>query len=993
MAFIRYFPGQEALAGGLSDASYDVQEREVSDRVRSEVRSFTRLTPLASWRSEYLLRTRLLRSVARGKPGANSGSIGSASRAGKKSTAVLTYNSKLVWTITHLHAVFSSGKKTPRVIHGSSNFCIGTVSDPTSGKVERWGMDDSFAFAQLGEVFPQLQLYGLGEGPAAAPNVMDVSQPYGMVGGEGFPGGRAFWRSAAGPRGGYLDAQGNAAAENHPDIPKIPELVEGVSSIWIAKSSAVPSVTHSMVGIMTGSTLGVVTTYALGHDASGPRYANGELTSRWVLSPGVPIVALEVDEAYTVRRRSLGRIWAVALNALGEVFYLRDTPSPTTAPGKSESAANAAWYAGRTAHWELVELTRRAARADELDVNAVRGSYSPRSSSNALHLSKEQLAAEAREIEKFLRYKPSHFRKVCDGWDMRRKLQVDFANGDENNAGEGIFVISCGQERDSPARVSRYTRSLSGAEHGGDKEIAAPSSAPARGSLFGRADDVSPSQSGLSTPSLRTIASGRADSGLGMDDAFASAAETVEAWLVTEFSMEAHKSAEITASAADRTLFALVCPFEEPQRAVNPEAQAAVPHTPASQRATGEIPGRRARLLAIGTKSGGVVAWNMRDPSTTTVKPLRIIQTESPEVSCLAVSALYVLHGGSDGLVQAWDPLASTLDPVRTLSARSSGRANRHVIGNNAAAANANFSAVGAIFLDADPTVLRGVLSFGTFLRYWSYSSTGQTSSRKRRSRPSDMHGRTGSRRQGGTVMGYIAAEEAELRDEQRQHFREQTRLRNRFGVGLGDLTEEEAIRYAEMISAETFLTDEQRRQSASDTADTTSSAGSSSLETVTPDPSLSGFSPPAGPLSSTMAAPQDDTDDDYELQIQQALRLSLLEGVNGEGQSPRDNSSGDYEFSVKYRAKKDKGKRSASQSPSPGQSYTPLVHQPGLSTAVSAGAGVNPDDDFQLALRLSLEEEQERLAHRVGLGIQDQEFPGLETRERVKGKGKGKER
>lgn len=323
MAFTRFFPGHDALTPASTRARHAGKEIDSSDAVRSDVRFFTRLTPLASWRSEYLLRTRLLRNVMRGKPGASAvGAVGSAaksSRSGKKA-AVLTYPTKLPWLVTSLHAVFSNGKKPPRVVHGSSDYGIGTISDPTSGKVEKLGTDDPFTFAQLDEIMPNLQPYGVGEGPAAVPNVMDVSQQYGILGGEGFPGGRAFFRPAGDLRGSYLAAQENSLADQNPDIPKIPELSEAICSVWIAKSSAVPSMTSCSVGILTGSSLGIVTAYALGYDSSGPKYSNGDITARWVLSPGVPIIALKVDDSYNIKRKALGRVWAVALNALGEVY-------------------------------------------------------------------------------------------------------------------------------------------------------------------------------------------------------------------------------------------------------------------------------------------------------------------------------------------------------------------------------------------------------------------------------------------------------------------------------------------------------------------------------------------------------------------------------------------------------------------------------------------------------------------------------------------------
>ncbi|KAJ9154806.1 F-box/WD repeat-containing protein pof10 [Pleurostoma richardsiae] len=1002
MAFLRYFPAQEVLKPSYGKSSLETPDED-QDIVRSEARFFTRLTSLASWRSEYLLRTRLLRSVARGKPGSSAAGAGPStkSNSGKKASAVLTYNSKLPWMISNIHAVFANGKKPPKAIHGTADMCVSTVSDPSNGKVEKWGLDDPFSFAQLDEVFPNLQPYGLGDGPAAMPNVMDVSQPYGMVGGEGFPGGRVYYRATNELRGRYL-GRGDAIIDMNPEVPKVPELSEAVCCVWIAKSSAVPAMTQSMVGIMTGSSLGVVTTYALGHDFGGRRYATGEVTARWVLSPGVPIVSLRVDESYNQKRKALNRVWAVALNALGEVYYLLESPTSLDDRVHGQDAAKNAWLTGRSVSWELIESTRRQARSDDWDKNAIRGAYSPRSPSNAMNLSKEQIVAEAREIEKFLRYKPAHFRRVCEGWDMRRKLEVDFGAGDADGTGESIFVICCGLDKGQPADVRRYSRRLVPKPvEKGSQEQQPPVLPPKHTSLFG-STVRSPTTLVPTLQASRETTSSYQDSSPDLGSRLPEM-ELPGEWQVTTYSLKSHGQAEITASSIDMTAFALLSHFEDP---LSSENQVSVPDgvaTPTSKQNTGEIPGRRARLMAVGTKGGTVLVWNMRDTSVNKVEPVRVIQTESPEISSLAISALYIIHGGSDGLAQAWDPLASSPDPIRTLNSRSSGRIPRHTMNANPALRDANYTAVGAIFLDPEPTILRGVLAFGTFLRSWSYSSTHQPTGRKRRLRHSDIHGRLSSRRQGG-VLDYIAAEEAELRLEREHHRREQARLRSRFGVGLGDLTEEEAIRYAQMMSEEAFLVDEQRRTSASDTgsaADIGETASSGSFETVTPEPSVSGLSPPAAQLSS-LAGPSNaggdsnvginNDEEDYEQQIQRAIRLSLMEGVNDAGQSPRANSSTDYEFPVRYKSKKSKD--SASNSPSSSQVHTPLVQyttpleQPG-SGAVSASPVAAQDDDMELAIRLSLQEEQERQSRIAGLGVHVDDFPSLE----VKGKGKGVQR
>lgn len=976
MAFLRYFPGQEAPGSTPRRAIEQSKNGEDPDSVRTEFRYFTRLTSMASWRSEYLVRTRLLRSVARGKPGAG-GANGSprSSHSTKKCSAVLTYNSKLPWVVSNVHAVFDNAKQGSKAIVGTTDLCVSTISDPSTGKVEKWGLDDPFAFAQLDEMFPNLEPFGLGSGPTAVYNVMDVSQPYGMVGGEGFPGGRPYYRATNELRGRYLGESDSSIINMSPEVPKIPELMESICSVWIAKSTVVPSMTQNMVGMMTGSSLGVVTTYSLGHDTSGPRYKAGEMTTRWVLSPGVPIISLKVDESYNFKRRTLCRVWASAVNALGEIFVLTATPDPPAeAVRKALGANKAAWLAGRSVYWELVESSRRRARPDDMDKNAVRGGYSPRSPSDSMTLSKEQIMAEAREIEKFLRYEPAHFRKVCEGWDMRRRVEVDFAE-------EIILVIRCMQEENQPAEILRYSRSLVSRTATLKAEISRPSSSLTLPSIFG---------SGSQTPVTGNSSSPAAPD-LDKSGAWFTSTEPSGEWRTSNLSLKKLGKADITATAIDSSLHALLAPFEDPLSGDN-QALRNGTGTPSSKQVIGDIPGRRARLLGIGTDHGKIIVWNVRDPSLNLVDPVFTVQTESPDVTSLAMSALYVVHGGSDGLVQAWDPLVSTSEPIRTLNSRSSGRAPRNILNANPALRHADYSACSAIYLDPNATSLRGILCFGTFVRYWSYSSAPQTLGRKRRTRHSDIHGRLASRRQGHAVLGYIAAEEAELRREQDHRVREDARLRSRFGVGLGDLTEEESIRYAQMISEEAFMFDEQRRTSASDTGsaadvgETNSTSGS--LDTVTPDASLSGRSPFAGASPAVPGNTADD--DDFEQQVQRALRLSLMEGVSETGQSPRANSSTDVEFHVRYKAQKNK--RPTPPSHSSSQAHVPVPENGEVSGQSWRELSLpqidgDIDEDLALALRLSLEEEEQRKQSLgTGLGIEAEAFPPLDQT----GKGKG---
>ena len=145
-----------------------------------------------------------------------------------------------------------------------------------------------------------------------------------------------------------------------------------------------------------------------------------------------------------------------------------------------------------------------------------------------------------------------------------------------------------------------------------------------------------------------------------------------------------------------------------------------------------KIPGQRARFFAAGTRTGQIFVWDARAAVLSSanlesqVEPLRIIQTDSAEISCLALSALYLVHGGSEGLVQAWDPLGSTLQPVRTICSPLTRRA-RLAAQQDPNVPSRQLSAVGAIRLDPDPTVLRGIVAMRGKFRLWGYSSSTAT--------------------------------------------------------------------------------------------------------------------------------------------------------------------------------------------------------------------------------------------------------------------------
>src|SRR5271170_7109090 len=161
------------------------------------------------------------------------------------------------------------------------------------------------------------------------------------------------------------------------------------------------------------------------------------------------------------------------------------------------------------------------------------------------------------------------------------------------------------------------------------------------------------------------------------------------------------------------------------------------------------------------------------------VSPVGMIYTDSPQISCLALTSLYIVHGGNDGLVQAWDPLASSSLPIRTLNSRFSSRARRRLVQAEASLQGVghNYYAASAVVLDPDPTVLRGMVSLGTRLRCWSYSSSSadayKRGKRRQPRRRSDRGSNAATNEQRfshtgrATLKDYISNEKFELEREQ----------------------------------------------------------------------------------------------------------------------------------------------------------------------------------------------------------------------------------
>ncbi|KAJ5965195.1 uncharacterized protein N7479_005071 [Penicillium vulpinum] len=970
IAFSRFFPGPHAVED-------DRQTNTEAADLRSDRRFFARLTALASWRSEYILRTRLMHSLARGRPAhfdppKKNGTVRAASA--RHGSAIATYTSQLLFPVSHIHASFRPNKN-PLFIHGAAEQGIASASDPSTVKVGTWGVSDHQMFHHFADMFPGEAQYGLGSGDMVGlPNVMDVSQPYGMVYGEGCPQGRSYFISSTEQRGRFLRAP-DSGSRPVLGIPAVNMITHAVCSVWIAKSPHILKMTQGLVGILSGSSSGVLTAYSLGpHPTYERRYEQGQVTARWVLCPGVPIIGIAVDDQYSPKRHSGKRIWAVALNALGEIFYLtellRAPEIPLTTKLNTEQLDEVAWKTGRSAHWEMVEASRRVARPDPFNRELVDGSYSPRSSSDFMGLNEHQIAAETKEIENFISFKPKHFRKFCESWDMQRDLKVDFAGDDGYGAGESVIIIARGSGEDPKASIRRFMRTASRSDSGSATPEPLLDTTETPPSLFGGPVNIPSPTVTSSLPHSRSSGP-------------VSSPSTNSGWRLSDFVFGDRKSTEVTTSALDASTFATLTCEEDPLLAMSGSSTSSATSSPMlphmdQPRSGLEVPGQRARYLAVGTRTGMVFVWDIRAPAaksadiTNSISSLRIIQTDSPQVSSLAITSLYLVHGGNDGLVQAWDPLASSTKPIRTINSRFSTRARRRLVQAEASILGVgnNYYATGAICLDTDPTVLRGMVSLGTHLRYWSYSSSEadqyKTSKRRLRYLLRGNNGATEGQRFNnsgrGAIEDFIEDERIDMERQKIADEKERAHLSARFGVDLlgPDIDEEQLLAYAQLLSAEACSGDSAKPK---DSITVSSSATSASFDTV--GPSSFGL----GEVSSSSSPHQDPADDNDDDELAEAIRLSLLDEQFAT--LPFDQMSS---IPIKYA----KGV------------YPPRQPSPGAEEAESSRQ--QEMDDLEFAIQLSLAEGKSRED-----GEEEwEEFPSLALGSippSPSGKGKGKAR
>lgn len=926
-AFSRLFPGPEVL--DIFDRNGDF----AADAIRSERRIFSRLTSFATWRSEYIVRPRLLLSLARGRPAESEGAIS------LQFNGQVTYSSHLLSTVNHLHANFEVGafKGFQRLIHGAAEFGSASLSDPNSRRVHSWNHDNR-VFSKFSDHFPGDAMYGLDKGNIiGVPNVMDVSQPYGVVYAEGFPGGNMYLKSVDERRGRSLAPLLDIA----PLGLGIPQLdgQETVCSVWIAKNSNIPDLSLGLIGLLTGSSHGILSSYSLGtSDIRKRRIERGELTARWVLSPGIPIIAIAVDEQYSSKRHELRRIWGVILNAMGEVFYLSDFPDRAIIDRATKLDEKRleilAWETGRTVYWKHLKCTARIRKPDPYNEFDGDGFYSPRSSWNGMGLSSAEVSTETGEIETFLRRKPAYYRKLNQGWDMRRRLEVDFASSDANGVGESIIVINCGFDEERTTSIKRFTRC--------NRQVVSMDPL----SKTPKLDTMVKAWESLSTASLASgsdfsLRQNQAEISKSPINAEVSEAAMIEEWRTSTLGWGALKTFQIKTTAMDQSTFASATAFEDPLLMSSGSSTPPSPlesrlRKPPPVKSFSDIPGQRGRFLAAGTNTGVILLWNLREPPLMekaicgVIKPVRVIRTDSPQITCLALSALYLVHGGNDGLVQAWDPLASTLEPIRTLSARVS-RARRRIIQAEASheGVTANLAAAGAICLDRDPTTLRGIVSIGTQLRYWSYSSSAadQYKGNKRRRRRSERDNNQKSNHFTHTsksvLKDYITDEKLQLEREKRDRRKEEERLAGRFGVDLlgSGANEDDILAYAAILSKEAAVQDEARRKAGSP----------SSLDTITDAP---------GPATPALAAGEEENDTD----IAEAIRRSLEDNQYSPKIIDFGAADGYFGGDSSYPIRNVKSKRKS-----------PSVSPPRKGGGLRRGVKM---DDLELALELSLIED-----------------------------------
>jgi hypothetical protein len=959
LGFAKFFPGHHSIYGSRRR---EQDQHSMRREVKAERRQFTRLTLSGTWMREYMIRTQLLRSLARGKPllsdkqrkmtpsTSSPRSRRAAQAAGDLAdggSSLAMYHTHLRGSVTHMDASFArpSHIGRPGLIHASTDLGLSvTLSNPDGWTGGRKELFTSTA-ASFAARFPLAQPYGLGAGEiVGGPAVMDVSQLYGFIHSENVPFGGSTVFGSVGPRANVLDISDRSEPRSS-TLPMITQDMANQTAVWIAKTRAIPALTNGLVGMMTGSSVGILTAYCCSHDkVTSPYVSPGQKTARWALCPGIPIISIKVDDQHDHKRRNDRRIWAVVLNALGEVFYLIDVPKLSD---NFFSSAESSWNTGRSAKWNLIEPSRRSANPHYVDKAGRDWRKFPMSSSLEMQASRETLVREADEINSFLSIQPRHFRNVCTGWDMRRMLEVDFAGGDEYGAIEGIIVIGPGYDESGGSYVLRYTHFRnSSIDDKAFSEDSASSTASSRRSSV----DFSLGHSELPKSSFTGDTSDQNPFGIAN-------LEQSDQWRITKLTFPQMKTVQITAVALDNSAMSLKTIHED--ILLNSDTPSPFSSTASlisdtdRLKQSSEVPGGRARFFAVGTNIGTVAIWNIRSKlsgAANTIqwlKPVRTISTESPEVTALALTSLYLVHGGNDGLIQAWDVLASTPGAIRTLHSKLAARARRLIHNIHQDSDRLRSLAARAICLHQDSKVLYGSASVGSHVKFWSFSAAAEEQIPGRKKRPR----RRGSRRSSSgddanlktkavrSMKKYFDGELHEMQRSKQEEATEQKRLQSLFGLGMFGSehgAEDQSLAYAQLLSQEAYQAELEERL-------LSTPPSSAALESV-PETPESGFHG-SDFASSSAHVPLFSTLDD-DVALAEALSASEAAQANLPPIPPPDGIQPDHEDediaeAIRLSLLEDGGRQPiSSQMRSPSISFEEDDDFPPLSPAVGSQSG-----------------------------------------------------
>jgi hypothetical protein len=217
-----------------------------------------------------------------------------------------------------------------------------------------------------------------------------------------------------------------------------------------------------------------------------------------------------------------------------------------------------------------------------------------------------------------------------------------------------------------------------------------------------------------------------------------------------------------------------------------------------------------------------------------------------------------------------------------------------------------------------------------------------------------------------GAIIDHIEDEKQEMKRQALADQKERAHLSNRFGIDLlgPDVSEEELLAYAQLLSQEAYSSEAVKR------GDFVDGSVISTSPSDTIGPNDSSFAPDE--LSSASSPCNDPIEDDLDPEIAEAIRLSLLEDNPGSSEVPSP-------FAIKY--------SSASQS-------SKGAFSPGKSKAAESSRQ-QEIDDLELAIQLSLVEthNHDHDHDRDSPQQPDEEFPSLPATSGSPGKSKGKGR